>query len=121
MKMNPQELIKLGLKLKDDNNYFEESRYRSAISRIYYGTLHYVRLVKHLMHIDTTKLHSDLIDKVNDIDIVLGNYLENMKGFRTEADYYLQKRVDKNSLNAFLVYFNKVIESIERESDELYI
>jgi len=79
--MNPEEFIILGEALIDDDSYDLEARRRTAIGRIYYGLLHYIRLVKQLTYIDTEHLHTDLIDKINDLDTTLGTMLVNMKEF----------------------------------------
>lgn len=111
--MDPEELIKLGLDIIDDEHYFIEARYRTAISRIYYGLLHHIRIVKRLLYIDTHNLHTDLIDKIKDLDTVLGNYLGNMKDYRTVADYHINQNVGKKTLDDFLKFYYRVREKIE--------
>lgn len=111
--MNPEEIIRLGQDIIYDESYFEEARYRTAISRIYYGTLHHLRIIKRLLHIDTRYLHSELIDAIKDLDNILGNYLGNMRDFRTEADYYINQNLGKKTLDEFLKFFNRVKERIE--------
>jgi len=108
--MNPEEFIILGEALIDDDSYDLEARRRTAIGRIYYGLLHYIRLVKQLTYIDTEHLHTDLIDKINDLDTTLGTMLVNMKEFRTIADYYLNKKPD---LNSFLKIHKRIIKRLD--------
>lgn len=110
MILNPEEFIILGEALIDDNSYDAEARRRTAIGRIYYGLLHYIRLIKQLTYIDTEHLHTDLIDKINDLDTKLGNLLENMKEFRTKADYNLNI---KPNLNSFLKIHKRIKERLE--------
>ncbi len=111
--MNPEEIIKLGLDLIDDDHYFLEARYRTAISRIYYGLLHHIRIVKKLLHIDTRYFHSELIDAIKDLDTLLGTYLGNMQDYRTEADYYINQKVGKKTIDDFLKFYERVREKIE--------
>ncbi len=111
--MNPEEFIKLGMDIIDDESYIKEARYRTAISRIYYGLLHHIRIIKRLLHIDTRHFHTELIDAINDLDTVLGNYLGNMKDYRTEADYYINQNLEKKTLDEFLKFFDRVWEIIE--------
>ncbi|HEC37587.1 hypothetical protein LCGC14_1277530 [marine sediment metagenome] len=113
--MNPEEFINLGHALIEDENYPAEVRYRTAIGRIYYGILHHIRLVKKLFYIDTDRLHSDLIDKINVQDSTLGNFLENMKEYRTIADYKLNKEINYRSVEDFLKFFNRVLKRLEKE------
>ena len=111
--MDPEEFINLGLDIIDDERYFNEARYRTAISRIYYGLLHHIRIIKRLFYIDTNKLHTDLIDKIKDLDTVLGTYLGNMKDYRTIADYHINQNVGKKTLDDFLKFYKRVREKIE--------
>lgn len=113
--MNPEEFINLGNALIEDENYIAEVRYRTAIGRIYYGILHHIRIIKKLFHIDTNKLHSDLIDKINDLDSTLGNFLENMKEYRTIADYHLDREINYRSVEDFLKFFHRVLKRLEKE------
>ncbi len=111
--MNPEEIIKLGLDLIDDEHYFREARYRTAISRIYYGLLHHIRIIKKLLYIDTHHFHTELIDAIKDLDTVLGTYLGNMREYRTESDYFITQKVGKKTLDDFLKVYDRVIEKIE--------
>lgn len=108
--MNPEEFIILGEDLIKDDNYDLEARRRTAIGRIYYGLLHYIRMIKHLTHIDIKDFHTDLIDKINDLDTTLGTMLVNMKEFRTIADYYINKKSD---LNSFLKIHKRIIKRLD--------
>ncbi len=111
--MNPEEIIKLGYDIIDDDHYFKEARYRTAISRIYYGLLHHIRIVKQLLYIDTLHLHSDLITKLKDSDNVLGNFLGYMRDFRTKADYLINQEVGQKTLDDFLILVRKARERLE--------
>lgn len=111
--MNPEEFIDLGHLLIENNRYGTEVRYRTAIGRIYYGILHHIRVIKTLLYIDTNKLHSDLIDKINSIDSILGNFLENMKEYRTDADYRLNKKIDYHVVDQFLKLYNRVLNRLD--------
>jgi len=111
--LNPEELIKLGYDIIDDERYFIEARYRTAISRIYYGFLHHIRIIRQLLHIDTLHLHSDLIASIKDLDNVLGNFLGYMKDFRTLADYHINQNVGKKTLDDFLTLVERVKERLE--------
>jgi len=110
MILNPEEFITLGETIIDDNHYGLEARSRTAIGRIYYGLLHYIRVILHLTHIDTEHFHTDLIDKITDLDTTLGNHLESMKMFRTDADYHLKIKPD---LNSFLKTFERVQKRLD--------
>lgn len=110
MILNPEEFITLGESIIDDGSYGLEARRRTAIGRIYYGLLHYIRIVKHLTHIDIEHFHTDLIDKINDLDSRLGNLLVNMKEHRTNADYYLNI---KPNLNSFLKIHKRIKKRLD--------
>ena len=55
-------------------------------------------------------MHKELINAINDLDTTLGNLLENMKTFRTDADYHLNR---KPNLNSFLKTFERVQKRLE--------
>ena len=110
MILNPEEFIILGEAIIKDDSYGLEARRRTAIGRIYYGILHHIRLIKKLSHIDTEHLNSDLIDKINDLDSILGNLLISMKTFRTDADYYLNK---KTHLDSFLKTYKRIKKRLD--------
>lgn len=110
MILNPEDFITLGETIIDDDSYGLEVRRRTAIGRIYYGILHHIRLIKKLSHIDTEHFHTKLIDAINDLDSILGNHLESMKIFRTDADYHLNK---KPNLDSFLKTFKRVKKRLE--------
>lgn len=110
MILNPEDFITLGEAIIEDDNYGLEARRRTAIGRIYYGLLHYIRIIKHLTYIDTIYLHTDLIDKINDLDTRLGNLLVNMKEFRTKADYNLNK---KTNLDSFLKVYKRIKKRLD--------
>ncbi len=110
MILDPKEFIILGKVIINDNNYGLEVRNRTAIGRIYYGILHHIRLIKKLSHIDTEHFNTELIDKINDLDSILGNHLISMKTFRTDADYYLNRRID---LDSFLKTFERVQKRLD--------
>ena len=107
MILKPEDFITLGEAIIEDDSYGLEARRRTAIGRIYYGLLHYIRTINQLTYIDTEHLHTDLIDKINDIDTKLGNLLVAMREFRTKADYNLNKKPN-------LVSFLKVYERIKK-------
>ena len=65
-----------------------------------------------LTYIDTDHLHSDLIDKINDLDTILGTMLVNMKEFLTTADYYLDIKPDLDS-------FLKIHKRIKKRLDKM--
>ena len=110
MILNPEDFITLGKTMIEDDSYGLEARRRTAIGRIYYGLLHYIRIIKHLTYIDTEHLHTDLIDKITDLDTKLGNFLVTMKEFRTKADYNLNK---KPNLDSFLKVYKRIKKRLE--------
>lgn len=105
MMLNPEEFITLGETIINDDSYGLEARSRTAIGRIYYGILHYIRQKEQLFYIETEDFHTELINAINDLDTILGNHLKSMKSFRTDADYYLNK---KPNLNSFLKTYERV-------------
>ncbi len=111
--MDPREFITLGIKIIEDKQYFQEVRYRTAVGRIYYGLLHHIRIIKQIFNVDIDKFHTDLINKINDLDTVLGNLLGNMKELRNDADYNIESDFEKKKLNIFLGFFERVKKKIE--------
>ena len=83
------------------------------IQKINYILLHHIRIIRQLFHIDTLHLHSDLIANIKDLDNVLGNFLGNMKDFRTLADYHINQNVGKKTLDDFLILVERVKERLE--------
>lgn len=113
--MNPREFIKLGQQIYKDNNYSEEPRFRTAINRIYFGVIHLLKNLKQLGLIDIERYHYEIVQKLKDKDIVLGTQVANLKKYREVADYYLNKEINKSEINQFLLFFERIIETLENE------
>lgn len=111
MMLNPEEFITLGEAIISDENYGLEARKRTAIGRIYYGIMHYIRVKEQLFHIDLEDFHTKLINAINDLDTKLGNHLQSLKSFRTDADYYLNKKPDINSFLKTYERVQKILDS----------
>ncbi len=111
--MDPRELITLGIRILDDQQYFKKARYRTAINRIYYGLIHHIRIFKRIFNIDLENYHSDLIFKVKNLDNILGNYLGNMKMIRNDVDYVMNLDFEEEKLNQFLKIFERIKNRIE--------
>lgn len=113
--MNPIEFINLGQKIYEDKNYSEDPRYRTVINRIYYGIIHLTKDVKKIGHVNIKQFHSEIIQKLKDVDMILGSYVANLKKYREDADYYLKRKISKVNVEEFLLFFKKIMENLENE------
>ncbi|TXT61722.1 MAG: hypothetical protein BAJALOKI1v1_1100011 [Promethearchaeota archaeon] len=113
IKLNPYEFIDLANKLVEDQDYLDEPRYRTVISRIYYGTIHLLMLIKKISIRDINRFHYELIQKLKLIDISLGGWIENLKEKRVKADYYLNQRVGKSVVEEAYKLFKRIEQKID--------
>ena len=99
--MDPVEFITLGKKIQNDTNYNPEARTRCFISRIYYGILHYFIVEFQIKNINDKLYHKDAIAKINLKDSTIGSLIVKIQGFRTKADYFLNRIINSNDLYIF--------------------
>lgn len=110
--MDPGELIDLGKEIVDDKKYHQEVRIRTAINRIYYGTLHFIRGRMGLQG-DQEKFHSELVKEINNRDKILGTLIDQMKDMRTKADYKINMVVQMRDYKKVKIQFDDITNHIE--------
>ena len=100
---DPRGLYRLAEEIKDDERYEKESRYRTAINRLYYSLF----LMVLQMYLnegnsvkDPNRIHKEVREWFQGEYSRAGNKLEMLhKEFRVLADYYLDERVDEKMTN----------------------
>ncbi len=117
---DPRRFIDIGKKIAEDVNYDSEARIRTAINRIYYGIMHFLRISYHIFLYsdeEIKKYHENVISRIKDIDLILGAYLDNIKRKRVKADYYLDTIVEENDLTYVLKFCERAYNRVNTLRD----
>lgn len=111
--MDPISFVDLGENLAGDTSYDKEARYRTAISRIYYGIMHLLTTIKHINVRETDKYHSEIVKKLKDIDNLLGVLLDQLRKRRVDADYKLGLKIQENRYDEALKIKDRIFEHLK--------
>ena len=111
--MNPGDIIDLGFQIVGDEDYHQEARIRTAINRIYYGTLHFLRKVRGIPITNNLMFHSELVGKINDSDKTLDSLVDQMKKMRTKADYKINKSIGMREFKKVKIQLDEITNRVE--------
>ena len=96
---NPDDFLILANKLIDDNDYTDESRYRTVIGRAYYSaflTAYKKFLEKGRNFPNVDRIHMDVRKALQNEMSKIGNKLEKLhEDYRVPSDYYLVEHIDR--------------------------
>jgi hypothetical protein len=106
--LDPCRFIELGKDLIEDQNA-TESIYRTGINRIYFGTLHFLKIREQIYIRDPTEgFHYKIVKKIKAKSTVLGNQLETLKDFREDSDYYIDIKISKRNAEDALNIWERI-------------
>lgn len=114
---NPKRFLELGTKLIVDPDYDENTRLRTAMSRIYYAAFLVAqsRLVRAGIRIrDITRAHQEVIDAYMDHGFTnIGSKLDQMREMRRHADYEMANELVTNTCKYYAQMSQLTIQLIE--------
>lgn len=113
----PEIFLDIARGIKDDESLNEQGRLRTAIGRAYYAaflkTRDYLRRYRGITF-DRERQHQDVLDALDDFNQNdLKSWLDTLRDNRVNADYYLDRILDREFCEKSLLLSEEIINSVE--------
>lgn len=115
MTYDPQFFLKLATSLYIDNNYDNETRFRTSISRAYYAAHLFSRKKLELKGCNISKegtAHQEVINLLKKENPHIGYMLLNLKRKRKEADYNLNLKFNEYQTKIIIEEAEIIIDEV---------
>lgn len=110
MPLDPQDYLSLSFALKQSDLLPEEARYRSCISRAYYGAFLFARDAAGITS-SSGSVHNDTIEFFKDNSAIF-NRLRDLRIKRNQSDYELNRSIGRRDAERALGMAQAVIQAL---------
>lgn len=99
-----------------DVNYESAGRLRTSIGRTYYAT--FLSVMKRLEEQgtsfnETNRIHEQVITRANERNSFIGGQLDLLRGYRVDADYHMDSRIDPDLAKKCVKIAQSVLRSLK--------
>ena len=118
MSIEGQDFINLADKLLKDKDYNDEPTFRTIISRVYYGCFLYLipslgfSYRTYLKKDKIGKIHQMVIKTLKDRNYELGTYLESLRRYRNNSDYFPDEDISINEVRTSINLAKQIMANV---------